>query len=227
MDDRKKTILFTIVKEHIKSGAPVGSNYIVEKYELNISPATVRNEMADLEDMGFIAQPHTSAGRIPTEKAYHLFLENIKSSELSGQEQEIFTGLLDAKDALNLKKAAKELSRITGQTVFWAFARNNLYYTGISNLLQQPEFSQFKYLCSISQVIDQMDDIVDRIFNKIQPGVEIKIGSQNPFSDICASIIGRYKTKDQNGMFGILGPLRMDYEKNLGLVKEINQLMLR
>ena len=66
MDARKTLILNTIIKEHIKTGAPVGSEVLVGKYKLDISSATVRNEMAELEQAGYIAQPHTSAGRIPT-----------------------------------------------------------------------------------------------------------------------------------------------------------------
>ncbi|MBU4256930.1 DeoR family transcriptional regulator [Patescibacteria group bacterium] len=74
MEKRKQLILYTIIKEHIKTGAPVGSGVLVDKYKLDISPATVRNEMAELENEGLITQPHTSAGRVPTEKAYSLFI---------------------------------------------------------------------------------------------------------------------------------------------------------
>ena len=69
MEKRREKILYTIVKEHIATGSPVGSEILVSKYKLGVSSATVRNEMAELEDNGFIIQPHTSAGRIPTEKA--------------------------------------------------------------------------------------------------------------------------------------------------------------
>ena len=79
LDKRKKEILDIIIKEHIKTASPVGSNIVVEKYKLDLSPATVRNEMAALEKMDLIVQPYTSAGRVPTELAYRLFLENIKN----------------------------------------------------------------------------------------------------------------------------------------------------
>ena len=86
MDKRKELILNTIIKEHIKTGAPVGSGVLVENYKLNVSPATVRNEMMALEEEGYIMQPHTSAGRIPTEKAYRLYLENINEIKLNKKE---------------------------------------------------------------------------------------------------------------------------------------------
>lgn len=82
MTDRTKLILNTIIKEHIKTGAPVGSSVLVEKYQLDVSPATVRNEMAELESEGYIAQPYTSAGRVPTEQAFNLYIENLSEKKL-------------------------------------------------------------------------------------------------------------------------------------------------
>ena len=75
LDKRKGEILSNIVSEYIKTGKPVGSSSIVRKYRLNVSPATVRNEMAELEKMGYIYQPHTSAGRMPTSKGYRYYVE--------------------------------------------------------------------------------------------------------------------------------------------------------
>jgi len=88
MNGRKLIILNTIIKEHIKTGAPVGSGVLVDKYRLDISPATVRNEMAELEEEDFIIQPHTSAGRVPTEKAYNLYLSSLKEKQLAEKEAE-------------------------------------------------------------------------------------------------------------------------------------------
>ncbi len=76
MDERKKKILDNLVSEYIKTGKPVGSSSIVKKYGLGVSPATVRNEMAELEKLGYIFQPHTSAGRVPTSKGYRFYIEN-------------------------------------------------------------------------------------------------------------------------------------------------------
>jgi heat-inducible transcriptional repressor len=76
IDDRKKKILSNLVSEYIKTGKPVGSSSIVKKYGIGVSPATVRNEMAELEKLGYISQPHTSAGRVPTSKGYRFYVEN-------------------------------------------------------------------------------------------------------------------------------------------------------
>jgi heat-inducible transcriptional repressor len=227
MTERRQLILNTIIKEHIRSAAPVGSNILVEKYKLDISPATVRNEMAALEEDGYIAQPHTSAGRIPTEKAYKQYIENFfgqeKRQKLKAGKSEIknIDETLGRKDEIDLKETAKLLSHLTGNTVFWGFHRHNLYYTGISQLFAQPEFSRMQFVFDISTVIDRMDEIVDDIFEDLDSGVHILIGSENPFGNFCSAIVSKYKLRQKDGVFGLLAPMRMDYNKNLSLIDHI------
>ena len=76
MNERRELILKIIINEHVITGSPVGSSVLVDKYKLNMSSATVRNEMAELEEDGYITQPHTSAGRIPTVKCYRYYLKH-------------------------------------------------------------------------------------------------------------------------------------------------------
>jgi len=222
MDKRKELILNTIIKEHIKTGVPVGSEVLVDKYKLDISSATVRNEMAELEEAGYIKQPHISAGRIPTEIAYNLFIKNLAEKKIAKIEVKIFDKLLKDKDELSFKQTAKALAKISNNAVFWAFHRHNLYYTGISNLLAQPEFAQTELIYDISQIIDRVDEIIDDIYSKLKAGPQIFIGSTNPFGNFCGTILTKYKLADNIGLFGLLGPIRMDYEKGLSLVKFIN-----
>ncbi|MFH1822964.1 MAG: hypothetical protein ABH830_04675 [Patescibacteria group bacterium] len=222
MDDRKRLILNTITQEHIKTGAPVGSGILVDKYKLAISPATVRNEMANLEKEGYIFQPHTSAGRIPTEKAYSLFLENLAEKKLSQQEETNINEAVKNKDELGFKNTAKIIAKLSNNAVFWAFHKNNLYYTGISNLFSQPEFYNTNLIYDISAVIDRIDEIIDEIYNEIKMGEQIMLGANNPFGDFCSTIMAKYKLGDNVGLFGILGPMRMNYDKNLALVKFVN-----
>jgi len=225
MDNRKKLILNTIVKEYIKTGAPVGSGFLVEKYKLNISPATVRNEMAELEESGHIIQPHTSAGRIPTELAYDLYLENLKIRQISKSDEKILDASLFSQTP-NFKQTAKDLARLSNNAVFWAFHKNNLYYTGISNMLQQVEFSQINLIHSFSAVIDQVDEVIDQIFDQVGIGVHALIGTKNPFGIFCGTVLVKYRHKNNTGLFGILGPIRMDYEKNMSLVRFINDKII-
>ncbi|MFA6394069.1 MAG: hypothetical protein WCW25_04320 [Patescibacteria group bacterium] len=222
MEDRKKHILNTLIKEHIKTGAPVGSSALVEKYKLDISPATVRNEMAELENEEFIIQPHTSAGRIPTEKAYRNYVMELKEKKLPEDEVKALAGYLKKGTEEAFKQAAKELARVSGNAIIWAHDRRNLYYTGISNLLTQPEFARSDLIYDISRIVDQLEEIIYRTFDRVAPAPEILIGSRNPFSGLCTSIQFRYKRKDRVGMVAMLAPMRMDYEKAAALMKFIH-----
>jgi heat-inducible transcriptional repressor len=226
MDKRKELILKTIIKEYIKTAMPVGSEGLVDRYNLDISSATVRNEMAELEEAGFIAQPHTSAGRIPTEKAYNFYLENLSEKKLTDSEIKIFEKLLGQKEEADLKQAAKALAKISGNAIFWAFHKHNLYYTGISNLLHQPEFSEAHMIYDISELIDRLDDIIGSIFNDLKFGPQVLLGSKNPFSAHCSAVITKYRFRDNVALMGILGPTRMNYEKNLALIKFINNKLI-
>lgn len=95
LDERKKRILESIIKDYVETAEPVGSRAVVKKHDLKISPATVRNEMADLEDMGFLEQPHTSAGRIPSEQGFRYFVDWMMEKEhLSDNEMEMLQKVL-------------------------------------------------------------------------------------------------------------------------------------
>jgi heat-inducible transcriptional repressor len=223
--DRRKQILEAIIKEHVATGAPVGSSNLVEKYKLDCSSATVRNIMAELEEEGFIRQPHTSAGRVPTEAAYKLYLAEVigkkKAKKIKDKDlHEIDLALGDGDEAA-MRDTAKALAALTDSAVFWAFHKNNLYYTGLSNLFQQPEFVNSGLVYNVSAVIDRMDEIIDNIFEQTGEKAEILLGEANPFGNFCGAILAKYKRGNQSGLFGILGPMRMDYERNLSLVEYI------
>ena len=79
LEDRKLEVLRAIVEDYVSTQEPVGSKTLVDRHNLGVSPATIRNDMAALEDEGYIAQPHTSAGRIPTDKGYRLFVDKLSA----------------------------------------------------------------------------------------------------------------------------------------------------
>lgn len=222
ISNRKKTILRTIIKEYVKNAQPVSSGMLVSKYKLGVSPATARNDMAELEEEGYIFQPHTSAGRVPTELAYELELEEIKNSKkaLKDSETELLNQLFSFEEE-GAKKTAKAIAELSSGAVFWAFHKNDLYYTGLSNLFSQPEFKQTDIAYDFSVIIDRMEEIIDDLFEKIDDGEKVMIGSSNPFGNFLSTVLVKYKKDKQSGVFGIMGPTRMDYAKNLALINFI------
>lgn len=118
LDDRKLEVLRAIVADYVSSREPVGSKALVERHNLGVSPATVRNDMAALEDEGYIAQPHTSAGRIPTDKGYRLFVDRLAAVKpLSPAEkravQTFLSGALDVDDVVT--RTVRLLAQVTQQ----------------------------------------------------------------------------------------------------------------
>ena len=109
LDDRKKKILKAIIKTYMETGEPVGSRTISKFADLNVSSATIRNEMSDLTDMGYIVQPHTSAGRIPSDKGYRLYVDELMR-EKESEVQEIKDLMIEKTDKLD-KKNHPEVNR--------------------------------------------------------------------------------------------------------------------
>ena len=114
LDDRKLKILHAVIKNYLETGEPVGSRTISKYTDLNLSSATIRNEMADLEDLGYIIQPHTSAGRIPSDKGYRLYVDMLME-EKEQELQEMQEQMLQKADKMEqlLKQAAKVLATNT------------------------------------------------------------------------------------------------------------------
>ena len=117
-DDRRLKVLSAIVTDYVRTREPVGSRALVERYRLGVSPATIRNDMAALEDEGYIHQPHTSAGRVPTEKGYRLFVDEVaRVKPLSAPERRAITALLSGAVDLEqvVARTVRALAQLTGQ----------------------------------------------------------------------------------------------------------------
>ena len=126
LSERKTKILHAIIKNYLENGEPVGSRTISKYTDLNLSSATIRNEMADLEEMGYIIQPHTSAGRIPSDKGYRLYVDMLmeeKEQELNEMQEQ----MLDKADKMDqlLKQAARVLATNTNYATMVSTPMNN------------------------------------------------------------------------------------------------------
>lgn len=226
LTERQENLLFALIREHIRSAEPVGSSTLVEKHGFDVSPATIRIELGALEDQGYIAQPHTSAGRIPTEAGYRHFVERMlaKGETLPTTKMKV-TLPKDAEQAV--KAVAKQLAEGTGTAVFVGFRPRHVYYTGLSLLFAQPEFQELGRIARFSEIIDRLDDVVERVFPKVDTKVTVWLGRDNPFGGLCATVVTRYGAGAHVGVIGLLGPLRMDYERNWQLLTAAQHLLER
>ncbi len=229
-DNRKKKVFRAVVREYVETAEPVGSHTIVVKYRLGVSPATIRNDMADLEAAGLLEQPHTSAGRIPTEKGYRFYVEEFVDPEAAaptGRER-----LLEAVAELDrsAERVAKELARaaaeLADETVLVSFGPDRTYVSGVANLFNKPESRESELPAAVSHIIDDMDRVMADLRRRMNSDVEVLIGEESPFGSLFSSVVARLDGRDaDDGIFGIVGPKRMDYDANVALARFIRQMM--
>lgn len=224
LTERQQKLLQAIIHEHIHSAEPIGSASIVKLPDFRVSSATIRNEMLELEQAGYLYQPYTSAGRIPTEKAWKQYLETVAKpvAVAKGSEKQLGAALRrgDTPER-GIKELAKELAEISQQTVIFSFAPNDNFYTGISHLLRQPEFADRALVNEISELIDHLDTVVGELYDEINKDIKTYIGRDNPFGVRCGFIA----VKSKHGLLGLLGPMRQDYPHNQALISYSYQLL--
>lgn len=236
MENRKETILASIVREYVDSAVPVSSVLLKEKYDFDISPATLRAEMLELEDGGYLYQPHTSAGRIPTDKGFRYFVDVLmeQRGQLSMKEQkslEVEVLKLKAQNKMLARTTANLLSAMSGNLALSGIIDSEDFYkAGVQRLLAQPEFTNLDSVSKIAEVIDYLDGSIEKLSKELRgkSEVEIFIGKENPISgaDECSMVVSRYNLKGgEEGMLAIIGPKRMKYSRNISLIDYIKKLL--
>ena len=224
MKSRQQKILKDLIKEHIKTGVPVGSNLLVSKTGLDMSPATIRNDMAEMEERGLLRQPHTSAGRTPTEAGYQFYVDNLM--EVHPLNNNAATALRKIKKNYKVDKRemykllAKEIATISGETVIVAFGADDIYYTGFSNLFEKPELAGLQV--NMGNMVDKMNDVMHSTYYKINDHkVHVILGKNNPFGGQCASILA----KIDDHLVVVMGLMRMDYDENASMLEFLKEML--
>ncbi|MBU1119457.1 HTH domain-containing protein [Patescibacteria group bacterium] len=233
MTTRQETILHYIIEYYVKTALPVGSKMLAEK--LDCSPATVRNEMSALEKEGYIYQPHTSAGRVPTDKGYRYYVNLLMEGKSLSKEDQVKL----QSDLLKLQAQYKRLARVTAKLlslhsqsmVVSGIKEQEEYATsGLQKLLDQPEFEDKREVASVCEALDQFEDTVDVLLDHKpkERQVQTFIGSENPVSEMnkCSLLISEFELPNgEHGVIAVLGPKRMRYDKNISLVSYLSKLL--
>ena len=229
MNTRQAQILKLIVDEYIRSAEPVSSKQLCEYYKLPFSSATVRNDMAVLEDLGLIAQPHTSAGRVPTEKAYRFYIQQ-------GQPAKVNKGVSIKITLRRIPRAPTPEERLAqvGQAVVQAsgeavmLATNRPWSTtlGLANLLRKPEFQSGTAILVLAESLERFDAAFKDLLGTATDEVTVLLGNENPLGDELASVVVKSTLGNgSEGVLGIVGPLRMDYNRNIALLTQAKKVL--
>jgi heat-inducible transcriptional repressor len=226
MTDRQQQILKAIVEQYAEVASPVGSSLLAKVF--NVSSATIRAEMAELERGGYIQQPHTSAGRIPTDKGYRTYVNRLNETTETAVErrgeralaQRVQAGGAPERQIRNAVDTLVELTHNLGI----ATIGNQLYMSGLSNLFGQPEFMNGTQVQQVATLLDNLEPWL-REAAPNEP-LSVYIGQENPIgrSAGCSLIISRFRSPfSDRSYIGVLGPTRQSYHDNMLLVRRAGQ----
>ena len=237
--ERQRDILCQIIEEYAETASPVGSVTLAKLF--GVSPATIRAEMARLEAMGLIAQPHTSAGRVPTDAGYRFYVNNLdganeavgfgdeaeatkKSIERSAHALEVRVTSQSRADAA-IRGAVDALVELTGNLGL-ATIGGQLYLAGISRLFTQPEFGDTRRVQAVAKLLDNLEPWL----REAAPGeaLNIFIGHENPIgkNSEVSLIISKFRSPfSDRSYIGVLGPTRQNYSRVMTLVKYAGNML--
>ncbi len=228
MTERQEQILSAIIEQYAEVASPVGSNLLAKAF--HVSSATVRAEMAELERGGYIAQPHTSAGRVPTDKGYRLYVNRL-TDDTPGVIQTPRRGerALSARvqsggmPEQTIRSAVDTLVELT-HNLGIATIGNQLYMSGLSNLFGQPEFIQAGQVQAVASLLDNLQPWL-REAAPNQP-LSVYIGRENPIGRTagCSLVISRFRSPfSDRSYIGTLGPTRQSYKEVMNLVRHAGE----
>ncbi len=234
LTQRQIDILKVIIKEYTETGIAVGSEILEKKYKLGVSPATIRNEMVELAKKGYLKKTHFSSGRIPSAKGFRFYIKHLmKQKELSTTDEVSYkNSVWDERKETHrlLSQATKVLSQKTGLLSLVTTNLGDMYYAGMANLLNQPEFLDI----NLSRILfGRLDEITfwEKILNdmfSLEDEIYYMLGEEDfhdPIFDCCASVFGEFEGSKIKGIIGVIGPKRMSYDVIIPQIKYFSGLL--
>ena len=232
MTDRQREILYAIIEEYAELATPVGSVTLAKLFDC--SSATIRAEMVKLESMGYITQPHTSAGRVPTDAGYRLYVNSLQekidhsprpdtrhAAEVEDRPTRALATRIQSQTRADfaIRAAVDSLVNLTGNLGL-ATIGDQIYISGFGNLFSQPEFLQTAQVQAVGKLLDNIKPWL----LEVQPNeaINVYIGTENPIGKASnvSLIISRFRSPySDRSYIGVLGPTRQSYKRVMSLVR--------
>lgn len=236
LTDRQHHLLETIIEEYIRSAEPVSSKLLTDGGAFDLSSATIRSEMSELEKKGYLTHLHTSGGRMPTDKAYRHYVDNLEVGNLQLSDRykkQIHQAIKQAKgDPRSLNRIiAYVLAELSGNVVITNIKGSPDYFkSGLSELFGMPEFREFDRMFGITSFFDEFEKMFDELHSEMlrqheaqhDSTIRIMIGRESPFRDVRQDTViqTEYALPHRHkGALTMIGPTRMDYGRNIGLIR--------
>ncbi len=227
-DDRTYKILEAAIQEFINEGEPVSSRQIAKKYKFGVKDATIRSELNSLTESGFLNQPHTSGGRVPTDKGYQFLANRIMQDFFDSVDNfhHHFNRMINILENDRWTNVVDQLSQ--DMKLLSAGYKNNeneTYKTGLNELFERLEVRSHDDFCQIAKDFEMLDEKLERlpdIFPK-SDSPRIFIGKKSPIteSEHLSVIIDSYDIDGNRFYLAAIGPKRMDYDKHIKYLKKV------
>ena len=233
LNPRQANILKAIIEEYIESGEAVGSETLDKKYNLGVSPATIRNEMVKLTKTGFFSQPHTSSGRIPTSQALRFYIKNLMEEKNLSVTEEVAAKekVWDCRHEADrlLKEATRALAEKTSMIAVAITDKEKVYHAGYANILDIPEFFDIDVTRTVLSLIDKVPELKN-IFSKVldEDAIHILLGEEldMPFLKPVGFVFTEIKAGNKlNGEIGVIGPCRLNFSQTIPFVRYFANLI--
>lgn len=223
--ERQGLILDKLIQEYIDSAEPVSSEFLEKKYHFGICPATIRIEMQKLTDGGLLFQPHTSAGRVPTDRGYRFFVDGLREKEISETEEIFKIEEILKKGKGDILKWADNLTKFLAEesssfVLLNLLEKDFILKEGWEEILEEPEFEEKSLVSDFIRFLENFEKNIVHL--DIDGEIKIYIGRENPFSKInnFSIILTRcYFSEENEGIVSLVGPKRMNYDRNINLMK--------
>ena len=234
MKIRKDRVLGVTVNRYIKTFAPVSSAFLTNEYFSSLSSATIRGVLSELEKEGYLMHPHTSAGRVPTERGYRYYVDNlIQEIQLLEEEKLRIRKLCDQKKQeieVGLKKISKAIAYETNYTGIVSVdgLESQLFFSGIQHVVEYLRYDDLQKIKNILFSLEEKERLYELISQKLKEKVGVFIGEeiQGRRFDKCSLVISCYQIKKgMTGRIAVLGPIRMDYQKVISTINYIIKLV--
>jgi len=231
LKERQQSILKAAVQEYIDTARPVASQDLVKRFRLNVSPATVRGDMLTLHELGYLAQPYTSAGRVPTDKGFRFFVDHLLvAGPLSPEEQSQIRHRFHLRQEEEFVRGLTEtISHISGMFTMTGLADERYFYeTGFSEVLEEPEFQDPYTTRMFCRLIDALGKDIHELLDEFAKDEEkILIGNESVWKDAreCSMFFSHWQhPRGFNGFLAMIGPRRTDYKKHRAILHFLKKL---
>lgn len=229
LTERQKSILWTLVPEYIERAVPIGSEFLALQYGFGVKPATIRNELVELTQKGYLEQPHTSAGRIPTDKGYRFYVDVLISDRKNGEKNTkrkhaFFDDMNDVKQVENFNPSLIKILNKFSDNLVWSIEEGSedLIFEGFQKIFHQPEFQDVhkaeRFFTTFDRIRTGVEDIVkyvERAKSNVFIGEEIELLPHEEY----ASIISSFSMQDGRAFWvSFFGPKRTRYKEHLELM---------